>query len=56
MDLDDRRILRAKRIDIGINWQEFMHLVVEIIKPINSVEDLVDLKRLSQMEMKKNDK
>jgi len=56
MDLDDRRILRAKRADVGINWEEFMHLIVEIIKPVKSVEDLVDLKRLSQAELKKNDK
>lgn len=51
---DDLKILRAKREDIGLNWDEFMRNIVEIIKPVRSVDDLVDLKRISKKELKKD--
>ena len=56
MDPDDLKIFRTKKADVGLKWEEFMHIVTEIIKPIRSVEDLVDLKRLSQREMRKDGK
>ena len=56
MDPDEKIILQAKRADVGLSWEMFMHYIVEIIKPIKTVEDLINLKNISQTELKKNDK
>lgn len=44
MDPDDIKILRAKREDTGLTWEDFMHYATEMLKPIHDIEDLINLK------------
>lgn len=52
MDPDELKVLRAKREDTGLSWELFMHYIVEIVKPIRDVEDLINLKNAAR-ELKK---
>ena len=52
MDPDEKRVFLAKREDTKLSWEMFMHYIVEIIKPIRDVEDLIKLKNAAQ-ELKK---
>lgn len=52
MDPDEKRVLLAKREDTKLSWELFMHYIVEIIKPVRDVEDLIKLKNAAQ-ELKK---
>ena len=48
MDPDDIKILRDKRKEMGITWEKFWHHVIELIKPVRDVEDLINLKNTVQ--------
>ena len=52
MDPDEAKILRIKRADMGVSWEQFMHYMVEIIKPIQDLEELINVKNNIQ-ELKK---
>lgn len=52
MDPDELKVLKAKREDTGLSWEMFMHYIVEIVKPVRDVEDLIKLKNNAQ-ELKK---
>ena len=52
MDPDDLKVLKAKREDMGLPWEGFMHYIVEIVKPLRDIEDLIKVKNNVQ-EMKK---
>jgi len=56
MNPDDKKILQSKREDTGLSWEGFFSFIVEIIKPVRSVDDFVDLKRMSQRELRRDDK
>jgi hypothetical protein len=53
MNPDDKKILQSKREDTGLTWEAFFGFIVEIVKPVRSVDDLVDLKRMSKKELRK---
>ena len=55
MDPDEVKILREKRKDLGVSWEEFWHIMIGIIKPLRDVEDLINLKNTVQ-ELKDNEK
>ena len=44
LDPDDKLILRAIRENTGMNWEAFLHHVVEMLKPVRDIEDLINLK------------
>lgn len=52
MDPDDAKIFRAKREDMKMTWEQYMHYIVEIVKPIRDVEELINVKNNIQ-ELKK---
>ena len=56
MDPDDVKILRDKRKEMGLSWERFWHHVIELIKPVRDVEDLINLKNAVQESEKDNDK
>jgi len=52
MDPDELKVLKAKREDMGLSWEQIMHYLVEIVKPLRDVEDLIYVKNNVQ-ELKK---
>ena len=52
MDPDEKKILRAKREDMGISWEKFMHYIVEIVKPIRNLEELIELRNDQELKKK----
>ena len=52
MDPDEKKILRAKREDMGIFWELFMHYIVEIVKPIRNLEELIELRNDQELKKK----
>lgn len=53
MDPDELKVLRAKREDMGLTWEGFFHYIVEIVKPVRNIEDLIELKNNVQEWKKK---